>query len=156
MDDHSEEKQRRRREDIAGTLQALEDEYLRCYRLIRKTYDYLEKVGLREFNKYATYKWSFDRENGFSYVCIRLGSSLVKKSLIKRRAYLEEEELYRWIENKDLVFEALDEAYRYIDEKLAKLRLKMGEMQEQLEGYEERLEGMDKAYDEVTAHKELR
>jgi hypothetical protein len=156
MDGQIEEKQRIRKENIAVTLRDLEEDYKRCYSLIRKTYGYLENVGLKEFNKYSKYKWSYDHESGFNYVCIRFGSSLIKKSLIKRRAYLEEEELYKWIENKDLVCEALGEAYEYIDKKLDKLKCKMDEMKEQIEDYEKRLEGIGKDFDEVKAHKELR
>jgi hypothetical protein len=138
-------------------MQELEDDYKRCYGIIRKTFDYLEKLGLREFNRYSKYKWSFDHEADFNYVCIRAGASLVKKSLIKRRPYLEEAELYRWIENKDLICEALDEAYKYIDEKLSTLKLKMDDMKERVTNYEERLQDINKDYDETSrARKELR
>ena len=151
MDEPVEEQQRRRKENIAVTLRALEEDYNKCYSLIRKTYGYLEKLSLREFNKYSKYKWSLDKDKdrGYSYVCVRFGASLVKKSLIKRSGSLSEEELYQWIENKDMVLESLEEAYKFIDDKLDVLKLKMDEMKEQVEKYEQRLEGIGEAYDTI-------
>ncbi|MDR1127475.1 MAG: hypothetical protein LBL06_05040 [Treponema sp.] len=128
-----------RRENIDNTLFELEEDYNRCYAVVRRTFDHLEKLGLREFNKVSAYKWSFDKDSsGYGYVCVRFGSSLLKKSLVKRSGALKEEDLYKWIEDKDMVIEALDEAYQYIDSKIDKLKLEMGEMKEQLTRYEER------------------
>jgi hypothetical protein len=145
-----------RKENIAVTVKELEGDYNRCYSLIRKTFGYLEKLGLRDFNGFAKYKWTFDRDStGLSYVCIRFGSSLRKKSLIKRSGNLSEEELYRWIDNKDLVLEALEEAYRFIDERLDKLKIEMAEMKEKIAGYEDRLEGVGRNFDESDAAKKV-
>ncbi|MDR0784868.1 MAG: hypothetical protein LBE74_03170 [Treponema sp.] len=139
-----------RREDVGATLAELEEDYNRCYAVVRKTFDYLEKLGLREFNQISTYKWSFDKDSrGYGYVCVRFGSSLLKKSLVKRSGALKEEDLYKWIENKDMVIAALDEAYQYIDDKLAKLKLEMGEMKEQLAKYEERASDAGDQLDEA-------
>jgi archaellum component FlaC len=136
-----EEQQKKSKEKIDVAIKDLEEDYNRCYRIVRKTYEYLEKMGLRDFHKFSKYKWSFDKDNrGFSYVCVRSGSSLLKKSLVKRSGSLEEAELLRWIDDKDLVCEALDEAYVYIDEKLDKLKFKMNEMKERIQGYEDRVE----------------
>jgi hypothetical protein len=145
-----EQKAASRRENIGATLAELEEDYNRCYAVVRKTFDHLEKLGLREFNQTSTYKWSFDKDaRGYGYVCVRFGSSLLKKSLVKRSGALKEEDLYKWIENKDLVIEALDEAYQYIDGRIARLKLEMGEMKEQLARYEDRAvdaeEGLDEA-----------
>lgn len=152
----SESKVQRRKENIADTVRDMEEDYNRCYRIIRKTYEYLEKLGLRDFNKFSKYKWSFDRDNrGFSYVCVRAGSSLIKKSLIKRSGNLKEAELFQWIDNKELVCEALEEAFEYIDEKLSKLKIKMGEMKEEIQGYENRLDGVEQDFDGLKASKEI-
>jgi hypothetical protein len=145
-----------RKENIAVTARELEQDYNRCYSLIRKTFGYLEKLGLRDFNGFAKYKWTFDRDStGLSYVCIRFGSSLRKKSLIKRSGNLSEEELYRWIDDKDLVLEALEEAYRFIDERLDKLKIEMDEMKGKIAGYEDRLEGVARDFDEAGAARKV-
>ena len=139
-----------RRENISAVLSEMEEDYNRCYAVVRKTFGYLEKLGLREFNQISAYKWSFDKDSrGYGYVCVRFGSSLLKKSLVKRSGALKEEDLYKWIENKNFVIEALDEAYRYIDGKLAKLKLEMGEMKEQLARYEDRVSDVGKQLDEA-------
>ncbi|MDR1466700.1 MAG: hypothetical protein LBI40_03680 [Treponema sp.] len=146
----NEERAAVRRENISATLAELEEDYNRCYAVIRKTFDHLEKLGLREFNQISVYKWSFDKDScGYGYVCVRSGSSLLKKSLVKRSGALKEEDLYKWIENKDLVIEALDEAYQYIDGRIARLKLEMGEMKEQLARYEELASDVDGQLDEA-------
>jgi hypothetical protein len=139
-----EEGERNGRETVDETLQELERDYNRCYRIIRKTYEYLERVGLQDFNKFSKYKWSFDRDKrGVSYVCVRDGGSLLKKSLVKRSGSLEDAELLRWLDNKTLVCDALDEAYEYIDEKVDKLICKMNEMKEHIQRYEDRGRGIE-------------
>ncbi|MDR2194006.1 MAG: hypothetical protein LBP19_06020 [Treponema sp.] len=136
--EYAEERSKKKKETIDATLKEVEDEYNRCYRIIRKTYDYLERIGLQDFNKFSKYKWSFDRDRrGFSYVCVRNGGSLLKKSLVKRSGSLEEPELLRWLDTKNLVCEALDEAYEYIDEKIGTLKLKMTEMKGRIQKYED-------------------
>ncbi|MDR0411478.1 MAG: hypothetical protein LBH75_05855 [Treponema sp.] len=138
------------RGNISITLNELEEDYNRCYAIVRKTFDHLERLGLREFNQISTYKWSFDKDSrGYGYVCVRFGSSLLKKSLVKRSGTLKEADLYKWIENKDMVVEALDEAYQYIDGKLAKLKFEMNEMMGQLSRYEERASAAGEQLDEA-------
>jgi hypothetical protein len=138
------------------TIAGLEEDYNKCYSTIRKTFEYLEKVGLKEFNKYSKYKWSFDREGRYSYVCIRYGNSLARKSLVKRQSYLENGDLYKWVDNKDLICEALDEAYQYINDRLATIQQKMNEMRESVNVYEDKINDLGKDYDALLAHKEFR
>ncbi|MDR0376159.1 MAG: hypothetical protein LBH85_10670 [Treponema sp.] len=143
-----------KKKNIDIALKELEEDYNRCYQIIRKTYEHLERIGLRDFNKFSKYKWSFDRDGrGASYVCVRNGGSLLKKSLIKRSGSLEEAELLRWLNDKDLVCEALDEAYKYIDEKIGALKLKMNEMKERIQGYEDRSEGFEEYMEAVKVGK---
>jgi hypothetical protein len=134
-------------EELDYTLADLQEDYNQCVRTIRKAYSYLEQVGVREFNKYSKYKWSLDRDTGYSYVCIRYGNSLMRKSLVKSSAYLEEAELYKWIENKDLICEALDEACQYIRAKVLKLKRKMDETKLSIMEYEEKLRNLDPGKD---------
>jgi hypothetical protein len=131
------------REELDYTLADLQEDYNQCVRTVRKTYNYLEQVGVREFNKYSKYKWTLDRDTGCSYVCIRYGNSLRRKSLVKSSAYLEDAELYKWIENKDLICEALDEACQYIRDKVLMLKRKMNETKLSLMKYEEKLKNFD-------------
>jgi hypothetical protein len=131
------------REELDYTLVELQEDYNQCVRTIRKIYGYLEQVGVREFNQYSKYKWSLDRDKGYSYVCIRYGNSLRKKSLVKNSASLEDAELYKWIENKDLICEALDEAYQYIRDKVVMLKRKMDETKSSILEYEEKLKNLD-------------
>ncbi|MDR2783316.1 MAG: hypothetical protein LBB48_05680 [Treponema sp.] len=149
-----EKRSKEKKENIDVALKELEEDYNRCYRIIRKTYEHLERIGLRDFNKFSKYKWSFDRDGrGVSYVCVRNGGSLLKKSLIKRSGSLEEAELFRWLNDKDLVCEALDEAYEYLDEKVCKLKLKMNEMKERIQGYEDKSEGVEENMEAVKVGK---
>ncbi|MDR2618547.1 MAG: hypothetical protein LBC62_06725 [Treponema sp.] len=137
------------REELDYTLADLQEDYNQCVRTIRKTYGYLEQVGVREFNKYSKYKWSLDRDRGYSYVCIRSGNSLRRKSLVKSSAYLEDAELYKWIENKDLICEALDEACQYIRDKVRMLKRKMDETKLSIMEYEEKLRNLDEELEEA-------
>lgn len=136
-------------EELDYTLLSLQEDYNHCVKIIRKTYNYLEQVGIQEFNKYSKYKWSLDRDSGCSYVCVRYGSSLKKKSLVKSSAYLEDAELYKWMENKDLVCEALDEACEYIRNKVQTLKRKMEETTFSIMEYGEKLQNLDQAFQEV-------
>jgi hypothetical protein len=129
--------------DFDETIAGLKEDYNKCYSTIRRTFEYLEKVDLKEFNKYSKYKWSFDREGRSSYVCIRCGNSLSRKSLIKRRSYLDNSELYKWVENKDLICEALEEAYQFINKKLNEIQVKMNEMRERISTYEDKFDDLD-------------
>jgi len=139
-----------RADTIADTLGDLEADYNRCYRVIRKTYDCLERLGLREFNRCSKYRWSLDRDlRGYSYVCVRVGASLMRRSLIKRSGNLTDEELYRWAADKDLVCDAIDEAHAYLDRRLDALKSTMGEIRDRLSGYESRLADRERAIDEV-------
>jgi len=132
------------KEHIDLVLQSIEDDYKVCLKIIGKYFDYLETCGLKDFNKYSKYKWTYDRDksNGYSYICIRYRNSLKKKSLIKKRAYIEEEDLYQWTRNKALIQEALDEAYQYIANKLEDAKKKIEEIKEIAEEYDEKLEGL--------------
>jgi hypothetical protein len=130
------------KEELDYTLVELQEDYNQCVKTVRKIYNYLEQVGVREFNLYSKYKWSLDRDKGYSYVCIRCGNSLRKKSLVKSSAYLEEAELYKWIENKDLICEALDEACQYIRNRVIMLKRKMGETKLSIMEYEEKLKNL--------------
>jgi hypothetical protein len=131
------------REELDYTLVELQEDYNQCVKTIRKIYNYLEQVGVREFNQYSKFKWTLDRDKGYSYVCIRCGNSLRKKSLVKSSAYLEDAELYKWIESKDLICEALEEAYQYIRDKVLMLKRKMDETKLSILEYEEKLKNLD-------------
>ena len=135
---------------IDKALDAIEDDYKICLQIIGKYFDYLDTCGLKEFNKYSNYKWSYDRDksNGYSYVCIRYGNSLEKKCLVKKRPYIENEDLYKWVENKDLIHDALDEAYQYIVKKINTVKINIEAMREAAEKFEEKLEGLFDYYDD--------
>ena len=139
------------KEHIDAALQTIEEDYKVCLRIIGRYYDYLNTCGLKEFNKYSKYKWSYDRDrsNGYSYVCIQYRSSLMKKCLVKKRAYIENEDLYNWVENKDLIQESLDEAYQYIINKVNIVKSKIEDMKEIAENYEEKLEDLSEDFDKV-------
>jgi hypothetical protein len=109
-------KEDREKEDIDAALQTIDEDYIICFKMIRKIHNYLETFGLKDFNRHSKYKWSFDRDKnkGYNYVCIRYGSSLTKKCLVKRRAWVEDADLYKWVRHKDLIREAVDEAYQSI------------------------------------------
>ena len=131
-------------EPIDVAMQTIEDDYKVCLRIIGRYFDYLETCGLKEFNKYSKYRWSYDRDRvkGGSYVCIRYGNSLIKKCLVKKRAYIENEDLYRWVRNKELVQEALEEAYQYIASKVSGVKTEIDEMKQTAEEYAEKLENL--------------
>jgi hypothetical protein len=131
-------------EHIDIAMQEIEDDYKICLKIIGRYYDYLETCGLKEFNKYSKYRWSYDRDRvkGGSYVCIRYGNSLIKKCLVKKRAYIENEDLYKWVRNKELIQEALDEAYEYIAEKVRGVKIEIDEMKNTAEEYAEKLENL--------------
>jgi hypothetical protein len=131
-------------EPIDVAMQTIEDDYKVCLRIIGRYYDYLETCGLKEFNKYSKYRWSYDRDRtkGGSYVCIRYGNSLIKKCLVKKRAYIENEDLYKWVRNKELVQEALEEAYQFIAGKVNSVKGEIDEMKHTAEEYAEKLENL--------------
>jgi hypothetical protein len=131
-------------ENIDAALQTIEDDYKICLRIIGRYFDYLETCGLKEFNKYSKYRWSYDRDRakGGSYVCIRYGNSLIKKCLVKKRAYIENDDLYKWVRNKELIQEALDEAYQYISGKISGVKGRIDEMKKTAEEYAEKLENI--------------
>jgi len=138
------------KEDIESALRNIEEDYNTCFRMIRRIYDYLEKFGVKEFNKYSTYKWSLDKDKikSFSYVCIRYGSSLKNKCAIKRRSHMESNELYRWVEKKDLIEEALNEAYDYITERVSAVKFKIEGLKETARDIEQKLDAVSQEYDE--------
>jgi len=144
--------------DIETALRAIDEDYIKCFKVIREIYDYLETFGLKDFNRHSKYKWSFDRDRskGCSYVCIRYGSSLTKKCLVKRRAYIEDADLYKWVGNKRLIREALDEAYQYVYIKVNAVRKKIANMREIAEDYKEKLDDLSEYSEEELASKELR
>jgi hypothetical protein len=144
--------------DIETALRAIDEDYIKCFKVIREIYDYLETFGLKDFNRHSKYKWSFDRDKGkgCSYVCIRYGSSLSKKCLVKRRAYIEDADLYKWVGNKELIREALDEAYQYIYIKVHAVKKKIEEMKDIAEDYKEKLENLSGDEEARLASKELR
>ena len=139
------------KEPIDRALLTIEEDYKVCLRIIGRYFDYLDTCGLKEFNKYSKYKWSFDRDksDGYSYVCIRYGSSLMRKALVKKRAHIETDDLYKWVENKELVQEALDEAYQYIISKVNTVKTKIEAMKEVAENYEEKLNDISEDYEKV-------
>ena len=138
------------KEDIESTLKSIEEDYNTCFRMIRRIYDYLDKFGVKEFNRYSQYKWSFDRDKtkGYNYVCIRYGSSLKKKCTIKRRSQMETADLYAWVDQKELIQDALDEAYEYIEAKVSAVKSKIEGLKEIVEEYEGKLDAISKEYDE--------
>ena len=80
----------------------------------------------------------------------------MKKCLVKKRAYIDEEDLYRWVENKDLIEEALDEAYQYIITKINIVKNHIEDMKDIAEDYEEKLNELSDDFEEVkTANKKL-
>jgi hypothetical protein len=146
------------KEHLDSALQSIEEDYKVCLRIIGRYYDYLDTCGLKEFNRYSKYKWSFDRDRNdeHSYVCIRDGSSLVKKSLVQKRAYIKEEDLYNWTENKELIQEALDEAHQFIIKKVSSAKSKIEAMKVIAENFEDKLEIVSEDFEEVkTASKKL-
>ncbi len=136
-------------EHIDVAMQEIEDDYKVCLKIIGRYFDYLETCGLKEFNKYSKYRWSYDRDRvkGGSYVCIRYGNSLIKKCLVKKRAYIENEDLYKWVRNKQLIQEALEEAYQYIAEKVGGVKTEIDEMKNTAEEYAEKLENLSTGND---------
>jgi hypothetical protein len=144
--------------DIENALRIIDEDYIKCFKIIRQIFDYLETFGLKDFNRNSKYKWSYDRDKSkrFSYVCIRYGSSLTKKCLVKRRAYIEDADLYKWVGNKDLIREALDEAYQYIYLKVSTAKSKIEDMKEIAEDYQEKLDNLSGDYEEKFGTKELR
>jgi hypothetical protein len=143
--------------DIETALRAIDEDYIKCFKVIREIYDYLETFGLKDFNRHSKYKWSFDRDKGkgCSYVCIRYGSSLTKKCLVKRRAYIEDSDLYKWVGNKELIREALDEAYQYIYIKVHAVKKKIEDMKDIAEDYKEKLDNLSGDEEARFASKEL-
>ena len=147
------------KDDIESALQTIDEDYIICFKMIRKIFNYLETFGVKEFNKYSKYKWNYDRDKskGYNYVCIRYGSSLSRKCLVKRRAYVEDADLYKWVENKELIKEAMDEAYQYIYNKVNDVKNKIESLKGVMEGYGEKLDEVTKDFDEAQlAKKELR
>jgi hypothetical protein len=146
------------KEDIDAALRIIDEDYVECFKMIRKIFDYLETFGLKDFNRHSKYKWSFDRDKskGYSYVCIRYGSSLSKKCLVKRRAWVEDADLYKWVKHKDLIQEALDEAYQYICTRVNIVKNKIEDLKGIAKDYKEKLDGITKDYEEQLAEKELR
>jgi len=145
--------------DIDSALRTIDEDYIICFKTIRTMFDYLETFGLKDFNRSSKYKWSFDRDKSkrFSYVCIRYGSSLTKKCVVKRRAYIEDADLYKWVANKDLIREALDEAYQYIFLKVSAVKKKIEDMKEIAEDYREKLDNLSGDYEkDKLAVKQLR
>ena len=145
-------------EPIDNALSTIEEDYKICLRVIGKYFDYLDTCGLKEFNKFSTYKWSYDRDrsNGYSYVCIRYGSSLIKKCLVKKRPHIENTDLYNWVKHKDLINEALDEAWQFIVNKITAVKNKIEAMKAIAEDYEEKLEDLSEDFETVkTASKKL-
>ena len=148
-----------KKEDIETNLRIIEEDYLTCFRMIRRIYDYLDRFGLKDFNRYSKFKWTYDQDKSkaYNYVCIRQGSSLKQKCVIKRLSHVENADLYRWIEHKDMIQEALDEAYEYIYTKITTVKDKLENLKEIVEDYEEKLDDMTRDYeDSKIARKVLR
>jgi peptidoglycan hydrolase CwlO-like protein len=78
---------------------------------------------------------------------------MMKKCLIKKRAYIEEDDLHRWVQNKELIQEALDEAYLYIAKKVELVKTEIEEIKNTAEDYEKRLNELDD--ESFKAHKKL-
>ena len=134
---------------IERTLIDLQEDYNQCYKTIRKTYEFLERMGIKTFNKYSKFKWNYDHDRDCNYVCIRFGNSLSRKIFVKSSAYLEEAELYQWIEDKDLICEALEEAYEYIRKKVRVLKIKMEEVKDSIVAFEERFDLLDDEFNAI-------
>ena len=139
------------KEDIDSALLVIEEDYKVCFKLIRRMYDYLVTFGVKEFHQYSKYKWSYDRDKSknYSYLCIRFGNSLKRKCMVKRRPYMEDADLYKWVEYNDFIKDALDEAYQYIHKKVNNVKEKIEEMKETAEEYEGKLEDLTKDFDEI-------
>jgi hypothetical protein len=139
------------KEDIDSALKVIDEDYIICFKMIRKIFEYLETFGLKEFNKYSKYKWTYDRDRnkGYSYVCIRYGSSLSRKCLVKRRAYIEDADLHKWVEHKELIKEALEEAYQYIYTKVNAVKNKIEDLKGFMDEYKEKLDDISNDYDEA-------
>jgi len=144
--------------DIESARKAIDEDYIACFKTIRTMYDYLETFGLKDFNRHSKYKWNFDRDKskGYSYVCIRYGSSLNQKCVVKRRAYIEDADLYKWVVNKELIREALDEAYQYIYITVNAVKSKMEDMKEISEDYREKLDDLSEDYEKKLTAREIR
>ncbi|MDR2500848.1 MAG: hypothetical protein LBD37_07205 [Treponema sp.] len=144
------------RREVEDSLLGLQEDYNQCFKTIKKTYEHLNRIGLKEFNKRSKYKWNYDHDKDCSYVCIRFGNSLSRKILVKSSAYLEEPELYQWIEEKDFTLEALEEAYEYIRKKIRLLKSKMEAVKEHIQAYDDRLKDLADELDGIPeTYKEL-
>ena len=141
--------------NIETALKEIDEDYIQCFKTIREIYDYLATFGLNDFNRHSKYKWSFDKDKkkGFSYVCIRHGTSLTKKILVKRRALIEDADLYKWVGNKDQIKEAMDEAYQFIYMKVNTVKKKFDEMKEFAEDYREKFDDLSEEAEEARASK---
>jgi hypothetical protein len=139
------------KEHIDSAMLAIEEDYKVCLRIIGRYFDYLDTCGLKEFNKYSKYRWTLDRDkgNGYSYVCIRYGNSLLKKCLVKKRPYIEKDDLYKWVQNKKLIQEALEEAYQFIVSKVNTVKDEIEAIKEAAENYEEKLGDISEDYEKV-------
>ena len=138
-------------DNIDNSMKTIEEDYKVVLRIMGNYFDYLETCGLKDFNKFSRFKWSYDRDksNGYSYICIRYRSNLMKKCLVKKRAYIEDEDLYRWVQNKELIEEALEEAYQYIVNKVNTVKFKLEEIKTVAENFEEKLEDISEDYEKI-------
>ena len=136
---------------IEDSLFDLQEDYKQCYKIIKKTYELLERIGLTVFNKYSEFKWNYDKDKNCNYICIRSGSSLNHKIYVKSSAFLEEAELYRLIENKDIICDALEEAYEFIRKKIKDLKLNMEEVKNRIMTFEEDIDALNETLDELPA-----
>ena len=75
---------------------------------------------------------------------------------MKRRAYIEDADLYKWVGNKELIREALDEAYQYIYLKVTAVKKKIEDMKGIAEDYQEKLDNLSGDSEERLASKEIR
>ncbi|MDR0447638.1 MAG: hypothetical protein LBH07_03120 [Treponema sp.] len=137
--------------DIERALITIEEDYKECFKMISKFFDYLETFGLKEFNGFSKYKWSndLDKNKGGSYICIRSGNSLNRKCDIKKRSHMEDSELFKWADHKELLKDAMDEAYQYIEKKVNIIKNKIEELKEIAQLYEKKLDDVTLEYDAI-------
>jgi hypothetical protein len=136
---------------VQNALQTIEEDYNASQRIIEKYFGYLDTCGLKDFNRFSKYKWTHDRDksNGFSYICIRYRASLMKKCVVKKRSHMSDEDMYKWAANKELIRDALDEAYEYIVTKISALKSKIGEIKEVAKEYEDKLNNISEDFDKT-------
>ena len=73
----------------------------------------------------------------------------MKKCLVKKSAYIEDDDLYRWVEHKELISEALDEAWQYIVTKINSVKTNIEEIKNAAEDYEGKLNNISDDFEKA-------